>query len=1502
MKVEASALRVADVVRVPGGEREVARVRVEGGDVLVWFRGDERSADDDDPNTDVPPAEPEPSMVFDATRTLEVKRPGDLFGKVKDAIGSAFRFKAPLAPRQTKVVDALVGLGWIFHADPKGADHLHDALDLVRVEFQGDRVVLFVQERTTQGWTWPATGLVLGTLDTFMADFENQIAKLQTTSILAQWDREAVEPKRPKAPVPDASTLPKPVRERPVIVRYSEAEGILLCGDTKTHKEVIKRLDRPYRFRYSRRLPSGCAWYVQRSRNTVHSRESLEDLVATLRDRGVPVELDYVAPRTQTADAIAEPHRSATRPALAVVGEPEPARRGPGRPADRRAQAERLRAIGRRLLTSADATIQQDRRENTPRRARIAAGIRSRAYSDQVIGGAILLAADEVEAGRLTYVARLTSRPQIDDLEDALRRARDERKRSVPGVSLDGAEPELEDVAFARFRGVRVWPHNLRRLIELAGDRINATARRNLRRIAEGPDEAIELIESKDVDPVRPLVVRKGEPGHDMLMDTLAESIAEYDRLARLGVHDTTSLRAALREYLGCCRGHQRRRSEDPIAAKKRELQFAKIPGYFPTPRSLAERMVDLAAIEPGMRVLEPSAGSGSLAAVIRDEHPDARLDVLEIHATLRELLDAQGFDVVGGDFLDYEPAGVRYDRILMNPPFEKRQDARHLAHALRLLAPGGRLVAIAAGGFGVRTDRETAALRGEIERLGGSIESIPAGAFRESGTDVATVLIVVDAPAVPKVATRPALAVVAAEPEPADADCGCKHAEAEPEAAPVRKPRAGKPVVVAAPAIVVTTPMPAAADLQLAPTSSSIDLDALREQWRAKEAERIRAPLAEWSNIPKTSCFELRDGDDTLTLCAAYQNQAIGHCPPMKREAPTFGLCQPGEPVEFFLRGKGSAGIQQVKAEARTRFARARQRRAAEPGDLGTLPRADDYDAVRDYLDRVVPSRIVFDPAVPFEAIEIRPALPTVVTAKGERRDVADVDAIRRGDQLEPAVRVGSGDRRSIAEFVAALDAGKLVAVRVGVDLGVISNVLALAQGKLDDLAKQGGSLADIHAGRVEGRSIYWMTSPQGETFGPILASGHAVGQRILAAFGRVFGATRTLRMPEGWDPTTTVEIAMVDGHGTWRDIAWDVATTELRVWGPKGWEPAELPTLPARSEWTPDRGFRDFPHVMTYTMRNALDRLPATARFRVGGAWLGHLWPSDFGNRVEFDPPTGGAIDLESIREQIGELVSRAAVLRDAKDKPGAETYASTLDKWADLERGRLKWAERWLRSQSRAASKAERDAKPRLAVAPAADDQERSMSTKKAAKTKKAAAKKADAKPKAKKAAAASASTKKKAAAKKPTAKKPDAKKPPKAVAKPKPAAEKKPPAPSPCETSDDSCDLDSWRSRIKRGDHVRFRKNSKIAATLGIKSERVFEVRCTVCRDGQRFAILDLGVGSANDVAIPAGQFAVVQRGAESIPDDVRDCVAKLAKHGAKLPPELRRVVAKLVARA
>ncbi len=1534
MRIEASALRIADVVRVPGqGEGEVVRRQEVGPEVRVWFRGEEENE--------------QPSMVFDGASAVEVARPGDLF---------PFRFKPPLAPRQKRIVDALTPLGWTFHAadTPGGTDHLHDALDMTRVEFQGSRVIVFVRSKTADGWVWPSSGLVLGTLDDFDADFENQISKLEATSLIAQWEREADEKPVAKAPVPDLSSLPRPVKSRPVIVRYSEAEGILLCGDTKTHKDIIKKLSTPYRFRYSRRLPAGCAWYVQRTRGTAQPREKLEAVVALLRGRGVPVELDYVEPASKTVAAVAEQHRPAAaaqqrRPAAVVeqhrpAPPPAPARpqveaRGPGRPADRKRQADKLREIATLLAANANAVINKDRLENTRRRADMASGIRARAYSEKVIAGALTLAADEVERGELTYIARLTTRPQIDDLERALTEARYERNKQEGRTIED--EPELADIPFARFVGLAVWKDDLRKLMDHAGDRVDAGKRKRMRPLAEGEDQRLELL-GDDVELVRAFVVRDGKEKLPHRIEWIAEQLKRYDRLGRLGIRDTASLRAALREYLGCCRGHQKRQADDPLAAARRELQFAKIPGYFPTPRPLAERVVALAGIEHGMRVLEPSAGSGSIAEVIREQHPNATLDVIEFNMTLRGLLQAQGFTLVNQDFLSFAPDRIRYDRIIMNPPFEKRQDTRHITHALDLLAPGGRLVAIASGSLPSRSDKESVALRERIEELGGRIEKLPPGSFGESGTDVATVLVVVDAEPVRAAKPRPALTVVpVAEPQPEpEADCGCKHAEPEPAIAVVPKP-ATKPR--AAPASKPTAqPKPTrrpTVEPLAAPASGPINPREIRDRWA--EAEERRRAQKFWTNIPKTSCFEIRDGDeDSVTLCPVWQPKPVGNCPPMKGTALQFGLCELGEDVEKFPAGNDNKGVRAAKAEGAARFARLRSKRAAEGDfDPDQLPAGDDFDVVQSYLDQLVPSRVVYTRDRPLKPIDVRPELPEIVMPNGERLPLSTTITARTGSRLEP--RVFAGQAMPLTEFVRRLD-HDLISYRGNVDAEVLHKVVGLVLEPLDNLAAQGVSLEDVRHAVVRGRSIYWMRSPEGQTWGPITADGNPPSDAVLETFGEQFGLLPLTEPPEGWDPNDTVMLAMLAGGlPVW--VAWNQRTfvTLSRKAG-KDWE--AQPDLPTSSEWNDPGGFTDFGHVATFTMLGLQNSAPQTAAFRVAGPWLGHLFPTDFGRGVVFDPPTGGAVDPDQL---VTQLALYEELNREHPDKG--------IDRWVALAPKRIKWAKRWNADHGKATRATRRVAKPkiekapkvpkaakreprprvpesptppvRLAVVPAGDveqrdrDQEQqSMSKqttkKKAAKAKpaakKAGAKKAETKPAAKKKAAAKktstkktstkkAGTKKagtkKAAAKKPTAKKIASKPAATPPAAPKVAAPKS--AGLACPASDDSCppELESWRKRLRQGDRVRFRKNSSIAASLGIRTDRVFEVRCTVCRDGQRFAILNLGGSAANDVAIPVGQFAVVERG-EEIPEDVAACVAKLAKFDAPLSDDTRRLVSKL----
>jgi SAM-dependent methyltransferase len=177
-------------------------------------------------------------------------------------------------------------------------------------------------------------------------------------------------------------------------------------------------------------------------------------------------------------------------------------------------------------------------------------------------------------------------------------------------------------------------------------------------------------------------------------------------------------------------------------------VQVVSAPQLFPTPPELAKRVVDAADIRPGMRVLEPSAGTGCLLDPMfnadatgalfdpDNSRPVGLLVAVEINPSLAKRLRTTYAcaDVIEGDFLERNGDLGTFDRIVMNPPFENGSDIRHIQHALHMLKPGGRLVAICANG-----PRQ----QEKLQPLATSWEPLPAGTFAEQGTNVNTVLAV---------------------------------------------------------------------------------------------------------------------------------------------------------------------------------------------------------------------------------------------------------------------------------------------------------------------------------------------------------------------------------------------------------------------------------------------------------------------------------------------------------------------------------------------------------------------------------------------------------------------------------------------------------------------------------------------------------------------------------------------------------------------------------------
>lgn len=165
--------------------------------------------------------------------------------------------------------------------------------------------------------------------------------------------------------------------------------------------------------------------------------------------------------------------------------------------------------------------------------------------------------------------------------------------------------------------------------------------------------------------------------------------------------------------------------------------------GYYPTPEPVVQMLMDLADVQPGMLCLEPSAGQGAIAtAVAKVAGGVMCVELLEQNvAKLRET-----FDVYHGDFLQVSPnVHPIYDRIVMNPPFEKQADIKHVLHAFDFLKPGGRLVSVMSSSVLFRSNKLTQEFRDFVEQQGGTIEPLPEGSFKVSGTMVNTVVVVLD-------------------------------------------------------------------------------------------------------------------------------------------------------------------------------------------------------------------------------------------------------------------------------------------------------------------------------------------------------------------------------------------------------------------------------------------------------------------------------------------------------------------------------------------------------------------------------------------------------------------------------------------------------------------------------------------------------------------------------------------------------------------------------------
>lgn len=166
---------------------------------------------------------------------------------------------------------------------------------------------------------------------------------------------------------------------------------------------------------------------------------------------------------------------------------------------------------------------------------------------------------------------------------------------------------------------------------------------------------------------------------------------------------------------------------------------------YFATPEPVGMKMVQLADIRPGEKVLEPSAGHGAIARWFPENTESRAIEPSE-GLSSRMALHFVG-DIVSSRFEDHNTIN-KYDAIVMNPPYGVggKAAAEHVEKALKHLRPWGRVVALIPTGPAA-DKRFDALLYGDDNKdihLAANIK-MPSVTFERAGTSVSTRIIVLE-------------------------------------------------------------------------------------------------------------------------------------------------------------------------------------------------------------------------------------------------------------------------------------------------------------------------------------------------------------------------------------------------------------------------------------------------------------------------------------------------------------------------------------------------------------------------------------------------------------------------------------------------------------------------------------------------------------------------------------------------------------------------------------